>query len=170
VIIHGLQLITATSLISSVLNQLELKITVSPGSYLWHSRPVWAWQPTSHPQIFSDATTTLWGCPGSIINLLSYVLRVFWQKLRTVQKWKGSFCWEGCLNISPPKTRKCHCAAQMDNSAHNTSKYPSSLVLRTCPEVPISWHTRNSICNVPKSWGSEGGYQYPSSSSHSGQG
>jgi hypothetical protein len=37
-------------------------------------------------QIFSDATTTLWGRPGSIINLLSYVLRAFWQKLKTVQE------------------------------------------------------------------------------------
>jgi len=43
-------------------------------------------------------------------------------------------------------------------------------VLRTCSEVPISLHTRNSICNVPKSWGSEGGYQYPLHSSHSEQG
>jgi hypothetical protein len=108
-----------------------------------------------HLQIFSDATTTLWGWPGSIINLLSYVLRAFCQKLRTVQEWdadkKCSFCWEGCLKISSPKTRKCHCTAQMDNSTHNTLKYPSSLVLRTCSEVPISLHTRNSICNVPKS-------------------
>jgi hypothetical protein len=81
-------------------------------------------QPTPHLQIFINATTTLWGWAGSIINLLSYVLKTFWQKLRTVQEWgadkKGSFFWEGCLKISFPKTRKCHCTAQMHNSAHNT--------------------------------------------------
>jgi len=32
-------------------------------------------------------------------------------------------------------------------------KHSSSLVLRTCYEVPIPLHTMNSICNVPKSWG-----------------
>jgi hypothetical protein len=39
----------------------------------------------------------------------------------------------------------------MDNSAHNTPNYPSNSVLRICPEVSISLHTRNSICNVPES-------------------
>ena len=83
--------------------------------------------------------------------------------------YKGSFCWEYCLKISSPKTRKCHCAAQMDNSAHNTPNYPSNSVLRICPEVSISLHTRNSIYNVPKSWGLEEGIQYPSHNSHSEQ-
>jgi len=58
----------------------------------------------------------------------------------------------------------------MDNFAHNPPKYLSSLVLRTCSEVPISLHIKNSICNVPESWGWEGGYQYPLHSSHSEQG
>jgi hypothetical protein len=104
--------------------------------------------------MFSDATTALWGCPGGIINLLSFVLRVFWQKLRTVQEWgvdkRAVFVGRVVSRLAPQKLENVT-AAQMDNSAHNTPKYPSSLVLRTCPEVQISLHTRNSICNVPKS-------------------
>jgi len=57
----------------------------------------------------------------------------------------------------------------MDNFAYNTLKYASSLVLRTCYEVPESLHTKYSICNVCDSWGSQGGYQYPLHSSHSEQ-
>jgi len=120
--------------------------------------------------MFSDATTTLWRWAGSIINLLSYIWRAFWQNLRTVQEWgvhkKGSLCWDGCLKISSPKTRKCHCAAQMDNSAHKTPKYPSSLVLKTCSEVQKFLYTKNSICNMPESWGWKGGYQYALCSVH----
>jgi len=47
-------------------------------------------------EIFSEETTTLWGWAGSIMNLLAYILRAFWQKLKTVQEWgvdkKSSFC------------------------------------------------------------------------------
>jgi hypothetical protein len=112
----------------------------------------------SHPQIFSDTTTTLWGWPGSIINLFSYVLRVFWQTLRTVQEWgadkKGSFCWDSCLKISSPKTRKYHCAAQMDNSANNTPKYPTSLALRACTmsQYHCTQRIPSAMCLIVEDW------------------
>ena len=122
----------------------------------------------SPPAIFSNATTTLWGWPGSIINLLSYVLRAFWQKLRTVQEWgaskKGYFVgrvisrsapqklenvtaqprWT-TLPITPQNILQEWCSGHaLKSQYHCTQGIPSEM----CPRVEAQRRDTNTHCTA----------------------